>query len=184
MGHDAMTDVPRLPPLGDDEIAPELREVIERWPYNLHRTLAHSPSTLLRWLPYAEHILSENALPEREREVAILRVAWNARSRYEWGLHGRLARRLGFTDADLAAVVEGPDASHWSEAEAALVRGADEIMRGWKLSDATWEVLARHFDDRQLIDYIFVCCQFLLVAVTLESLRIPLEEGIEPLPEG
>ena len=179
-----MTDAPRLAPLADDEIPDAAREVIERWPYNLHRTLARSPETLNRWLPYAEHILRDNALPEREREIAILRVAWNARSRYEWGLHGRLARSLGFTDADLAAVVEGADAAHWSEAEAALVRGADEIMQDWKLSDATWAVLARHFDDRQLIDYIFVTCQFLLVAVTLESLRIPLEEGIEPLPAG
>lgn len=178
-----MTTTPRLTPLADAEIPDEAREIIERWPYNLHRTLARSPQTLARWLPYAEHILRDNALPEREREIAILRVAWNARSRYEWGLHGRLARSLGFTDADMAAIVEGPDARHWNEAEAALVRGADEIMRVWKVSDTTWGVLSKHFDDRQLIDFIFVTCQFLLVAVTLESLRIPLEEGIEPLPE-
>jgi len=179
-----MTDTPRLTPLGDHELPDAARTVIERWPYNLHRTLARSPDTLVCWLPYAEHILRENTLPEREREIAILRVAWNARSRYEWGLHGRLARSIGFTDADLGAIVEGPDSDHWNEAEAALVRGADEIMREWKLSDATWQVLATHFEDRQLIDFIFVTCQFLLVAVTLESLRIPLEEGIEPLPAG
>lgn len=179
-----MKDAPRLQPLGTDEIPDVARDIIERWPYNLHRTLARSPETLVRWLPYAEHILRENALPEREREIAILRVAWNARSRYEWGLHGRLARSIGFTDADLAAIVEGPDAAHWRPPEAALMRGADEIMTQWKISDGTWETLAEHFDDRQLIDFIFVTCQFLLVAVTLESLKIPLEEGIEPLPEG
>ena len=33
-----------------------------------------------------------------------------------------------------------------------------------------------------LIDYVFVTCQFILVAVTLKTMPVPLEPDIEPLP--
>lgn len=179
-----LTDAPRLPALGDAGLDPDVRDIIARWPYRLHRTLAHSPATLKAWLPYAEHILRDNRLPERDRELAILRVAWNTRSAYEWGLHVRLARSIGFSDADITAVVAGPEAAHFTALESALVRGVDEIMRDWEVGAATWKVLAEGYGPDQQIDYLFVVCQFVLVAVTLKSLRIPVEEGVEPLPPG
>ena len=179
-----MTDAPRLP-LVDPADAPEnVRAILEAWPLGLHRTIAHNPVTLSRWMVFAEHILRGNSLPERDREIAILRVAWNTRSRYEWGMHGRLARRIGMTGADLDAIVDGPDTERLPEHERALIRAVDEIQTGWKISDPTWKILAARYTPGQLIDLIFVTGQFMLVAVTLNSLNIPMEdqEGLEPFP--
>lgn len=174
---------PRLPPLTEADAPAEARRILADWPYNLHRVLARNVPTLTRWMPYAEHILRDNTLPPRERELAILRVAWNARSEYEWGLHARLARSLGFSDEDLVNVARGGSGNaHWQPQEAAVLDAVDDIMARWEIGDAAWAVLAESFDDRQLIDLIFVTGQFMLVAVTLKSLRVPLEPGIEPLP--
>ncbi len=173
---------PRIPPLTPEDAPAEAQEILRDWPYNLHRTLARNIPTLTAWMPYAEHILRNNALPPREREIAILRVAYNAQCAYEWGLHVRLARSLGFSDADVDAIAAGADSSHWTDAESALVRGVDEIMTWQMVTDETWAVLAMHFDEVQLIDYLFVTSQFVLVAVTLNSLRVPLEPELEPLP--
>ena len=175
---------PRMSPLLEEDAPEEVREILRNWPYNLHRVLARNPATLNRWMPYAEHILRDNSLPEREREIAILRVAWNAQSAYEWGLHARLARSIGFSDEDLDQVARGGgNNAYWSARDAALMDGVDDIMREWAVGDAAWNALAEHYDDRQLIDYVFVVCQFILVAVTLRTLGVPLEPGIDPLPE-
>jgi len=176
-------ETPRIAPLTEAEAPADARQILKDWPYNLHRVLARNVPTLTRWMPYAEHILRNNALPEREREIAILRVAWNARSAYEWGLHARLARSLGFSDADLVNVARGGAGNtHWQPREAALLDGVDDIMRNWEVGDAAWSVLSEHFDERQLIDFVFVTCQFILVAVTLKTLRVPLEPDIEAMP--
>jgi len=175
---------PRIAPLDPQSAAGEAQQILEDWPYNLHRVLAHNVPTLTRWMPYAEHILRNNQLPEREREIAILRVAWNARSDYEWGLHARLARSLGFSDDDLAALTRASDDAHWSPVERALIQAVDDIMARWEVSDSAWAVLADAFDEAQLIDFVFVTGQFMLVAVTLKTLRVPLEDGVERLPAG
>lgn len=174
---------PRIAPLSDDQLPQEFGEELKRWRYNLHRCLAHNPDTLLKWMPYAQHILLENKMPEREREIAILRVACNCRSDYEWSMHAGFARTLGFTEEDLIAVPRGPEDAHWTPVERAVLRATDEIQSDWCISDETWATLASQFANDQLIDLVFVISQFILVAVTLNTLRVPLEKNAETLPD-
>ncbi|MBI1182429.1 MAG: hypothetical protein GC201_17945 [Alphaproteobacteria bacterium] len=179
-----MDDGPRVP-LVDPDAAPEdVRDILRDWPFMLHRAVANNPETLKRWMVFGIHILRENALPERDREIAILRVAWNTRSAYEWGLHGRLCRRLGFTDDDFRGVVEGPDTALLPDHERTLLAAVDEIQSAWTIGEATWRELAARYTPAQLIDLIFVVGQFMLVAVTLNSLKLPVEDGVEPFPDA
>ncbi|MFM7121290.1 MAG: carboxymuconolactone decarboxylase family protein [Gammaproteobacteria bacterium] len=174
---------PRISPLDTADAPEAAQEILRNWPYNLHRVLARNVPTLKQWMPFAEHILRNNSVPAREREIAILRVAWNAQCAYEWGLHARLARSLGFGDDDLRNIALGGQHNpFWQPHEAALLDAVDDIMKGWSIGDSAWHVLAAHFDSPQLIDLVFVISQFMLVAVTLNSFRVPLEPGIEPLP--
>ncbi len=174
---------PRIRPLNPDDAPAEALGTLRNWPYNLHKTLAHNIHTLTHWMPFAEHILRQNTLPEREREIAILRVAHNTQCAYEWGMHVHLARSIGFTDDDLRGIAVGSLANQWVPVEAALIDAVDDIMRDWKIGTKAWRVLAANFDEQQLIDFIFVTSQFILIAVTLNSLEIDLEPGLEPLPE-
>ncbi|MFN3231323.1 MAG: carboxymuconolactone decarboxylase family protein [Alphaproteobacteria bacterium] len=178
-----MTDGPRLPLVSDEDAPEEIRQILKDWPYALHRSLANSPETMVRWMGFAEHILLGNALPERDREIAIMRVAWNAQSPYEWGLHGGLCRSIGFTDEDFAAIVEGPATTKLPENERALMQAVDEIQSDWRVSKETWDRLAETYDPKQLIDFLLVTAQFMLVAITLNSLALPVEDGVEPFPE-
>lgn len=178
-----MTDTsPRIPLLDAQSAPPEVQQILKDWPYNLHRTLAHNPQTLHSWMTFGSHILINNTLPERDREIAILRVAWNCQCNYEWGMHARLARSLGFTDEDLIAIARGPDDPHWSALEVAILRGVDELQSEWTIVPETWAVLSAHYEPQQLIDYVFVIAEFVLVAMALNAFRVPLEEGVETLP--
>jgi alkylhydroperoxidase family enzyme len=173
---------PRLPILRDDQIGPDARAIIKDWPYALHRTLANSPRTLPKWMTFALHILRGNTLPEWDREIAILRVAWNCRSHYEWGMHERLARSIGFSDEHLDAVVIGSKHKIWKKREAALIAAVDEMQTGWTISDETWKILRKAYRPDQLVDLVLVVAEFILVALTLNAFRIPQEADVVGLP--
>jgi 4-carboxymuconolactone decarboxylase len=172
----------RLPALGDAELPDALKPVLAAWPYRLHRTLAHSPASLQAWMPWAEHILRNNRLPPRVREIAILRVAWNAQCAYEWGLHAWVGRQVGMSEPDIAAVVHGAESSQWTATESAIIRGVDELMASHRVSDATWAILARDLAADQLVDWLYVTGQFVTIAWILNGLRLPPEPGVDPLP--
>jgi alkylhydroperoxidase family enzyme len=174
---------PGLPPLSDAELSDSVRSVLAAWPYKLHRTLAHSPETLLKWLPFGEHILLGNSLPFREREIAILRVGWNCRCAYEWGMHSIVARRGGFTDADFEALCVGTSSPHWQPGEAAIIAAVDDMQASWTISEAVWDTLAAHFSPPQLVDLIYLSGNFMTISLALNALRVPLEKGLPALPD-
>src|ERR1039458_4065366 len=57
----------------------------------------------------------------------------------------------------------GPGAD-WDAFEAALLRAADELHADSCIGDATWAVLAGHYDDAQLIELIMLVGRYHLVA--------------------
>ncbi|MEQ8412136.1 MAG: carboxymuconolactone decarboxylase family protein [Erythrobacter sp.] len=178
-----MSPGPGLPPLGDGDIPEKLARVIEAWPYKLHRTLAHSPDTLLTWLPFGEHILMHNTLPFREREIAILRVGWNARCAYEWGMHSIVARRGGFGESDFEALCVGAESPHWTPGEAAIVAAVDDMQSRWTIGEEVWGELAQHYAPDQIVDLVWLSGNFMTISLQLNALRVPLEDGLPPLPE-
>lgn len=178
-----MTKGPRVPPLELDEVADELKPIIEKWPYRLHRTLAHSPKIMQAWMVFAEPVLLENSLSPRDREIAILRIAWNAQSAYEWGMHHMVARRIGMSEDDIAATTKAPEETGFTTHEQALMGAVDDIMSGWKIGDDNWAVLAGTFTPQNFVDLSLLVGEFLLVAITLNSLGVEPEDGLDPLPK-
>lgn len=171
-----MTIAPRLPVLADSELRGPAIAVVEAWNMNLHRTIAHSPDMLAAWLPWAEQVLRRNTLPERDREIVILRVAVRWNSNYEWAQHCNLAISIGMTEADLHAVAKGPTDPHWTPLEAALLRASDEVLERQPISDANWATLIASYSEAQLVDLMMTLGEFSLVAMMLTSFRIPMED--------
>src|SRR5690606_7307507 len=74
------------------------------------------------------------------------------RSEYEWAAQSRGGRNAGMNDADVAAVIAGPQAPGLTALEAALLQAADELYRDDVVADATWDALAKELTERQLFD--------------------------------
>ena len=175
---------PRLPPLSDadlDEEAGEFLKQVERdgRVLNIYRTLAAHPKLLKRWGVFGTHILYRNSLPARDRELLILRTGWLCRSEYEWGQHVLIARASGVTEEEIERVKEGPEAAGWSDADAALLRAADELHGDSFIGDATWQGLSSTWDKQQLIDVIFTVGQYHTVSMALNTLGVQLDEGVK-----
>jgi alkylhydroperoxidase family enzyme len=180
---------PRIEPLEDAQTDAETREQLAKLGgmgggrvLNIFRTLAHHPELMRRWLVFGNHVLGKSTLPERERELAILRVGYRCRSDYEWGQHVLIAKRCGISDDEIARVASGPSAPGWSERDAALLRAADELHDDQMLSDATWAALSQHFGRKQLMDLVFTIGQYHLVAMALNTFGVERDPGVPGLP--
>jgi 4-carboxymuconolactone decarboxylase len=184
--------MPRIPPLPEPDWGEELRPVLHARPRglegrlgdnNIFATFARHPDLLRAWLPFGGFLLGGGGvLPPRERELLILRTGINCASGYEWGQHVRIAEGLGMSREEILRVAEGPAADGWSPADRALLLAADELHAHAKIADATWAQLADSYDERGLIEIAMLVGHYHLVAYTLNSLEVELDDGLEGLP--
>jgi 4-carboxymuconolactone decarboxylase len=181
----------RVEPLPEDEWGEDLAPILQTTPpgangrlgdLNIFATLARHPELFKAWLPYGGYLLTAGTLSGRDRELLILRTALNCGSPYEWGQHVRISLDGGIDRETIDRVARGPEAGDWSEAEAALLRAADELHSAAKISDDTWAVLADTYDERQLIEIAMTVGQYHMVAFALNSLGVEQDEGLEDLP--
>jgi alkylhydroperoxidase family enzyme len=149
--------------------------------------LKHLPEIILTMLHHADlfalhtdvglQLLARGALSFRDREFAVLRIAWLCQAPYEWGEHVMVGKRFGLTSDDIARVIDGPDAEGLSEHESAILRAVDELRGDAMISDATWLTLAKQLDERQLIELPMIVGQYQTVAYYQNSLRLRLHTG-------
>lgn len=177
---------PRIPPLPEAEADDQVRELLAQAggpvaaATNIFTTLVRHPGLFRRWLPFGGKLLV-GLLPDRDRELLILRTAWRCRSDYEWSQHVRIAGGTGVTVEEMARlqIPESPDDPAWAPFDATLIRAADELHEDSCLGDATWAALAARYDDRQLVEVPMLVGHYHLLAFTLNSLGVQLEEGTE-----
>lgn len=177
-------DRPRIAPAADDALTPAQREVLAplgmRGPVlNIFRTMARAPESLTAFLAWGSYILSRrNALPERERELVILRVGFLCKSGYEWGQHVVIGRRAGLTQAEIARIKQGAAAPGWSPADRALLAATDQLVGDHFVQDAAWADLRSHFDEKACMDFVYTVGQYTQVSMVLNTFGVQLDEGM------
>lgn len=175
----------RIPPLPDDELGSEVRELVRRIGNTLgleapetlttyFAVLARHPDLFRLQLETGIFLFSGSAIPARERELAVMRTAWLAGAPYEWGQHVLIGREMGFTEADTDRVRTGPEAEGWTAHETAILRAVDELFDRQMISDVTWAALAQTWNEAQLIELPCLVGQYLGVAMLQNTLRMPL----------
>lgn len=119
--------------------------------------------------------LAQGEIVPRERELAILRVAWWCRAPFEWGEHVVLARNNGLSDEEIERVTQGSSAPGWSAHDRAILRGVEELLADQMISDTTWATLADSWSERQLIEFPVLVGQYFAIALQQNSLRVALD---------
>jgi alkylhydroperoxidase family enzyme len=167
---ETLTDIV-APATADD--GTDLTTMLARLP-EIMRTMLRHPALFARQTDIGIQLLAHGTLPERDRELAILRIGWLCGAPYEWGEHVLIAKKVGITSAEIAATTIGSAAPDWNDHERAIVRAVEELHADAMISDATWAALAQRFDERQLIELPVVIGQYQTVAYYQNALRIPL----------
>jgi alkylhydroperoxidase family enzyme len=184
-----MARAPRIPPLPEHEWDDDTRALIQtNWfsdrptkGQNFFKTMVRHRDLFRVWNEFGRTAFN-GRLPDRDRELLILRTAWLTRCLFEWAHHQPLVERMGMTAADIGRIVEGPDAPGWSELDAALLRAVDELHANADISDATWAVLRAHYDERELIEIPVVVGQYHLVAFFNNSMGVEVDPQLPRLP--
>lgn len=127
------------------------------------------------WAPFGGILLRRGRLPGADTEVVILRVGHLRRCEYELQQHRRIALTRGVDAASQAAVFAWPDGQGLSARHQALLAGVDELVGTRGLSEDTWQRLARYLDDRQLIEFVTLVGQYDALAMTLNTLAVPMD---------
>jgi 4-carboxymuconolactone decarboxylase len=183
------TDTPRLPPLKDEELDAEQEEILGPFragggAFNVARAFVRHPVALKAFRVWAGYVMmTPNPLQEREREIMALRTAWDIKCAYVWSRHLSYAAKAGLTDEEVEALKKPIDAHPWSEADAALIAAADALTSDFFIPDDIWEVLARHFTDRQLMDAIFVVGHFVLMGSFINAAGVPMDSDVPLDPD-
>jgi alkylhydroperoxidase family enzyme len=175
----------RIKPVAESAWTAEQRKVLGnyrlpdgRYP-NILVTLANHPSLFDNYLAF---VTRESTLPARDREILILRVGWLRRAEFVLGWHTLYARKAGLTDEEIARVAKGPLAPGWDAFDAALMAAADELVGSAFITDATWGALAARYNDRQLLDLVFMVGQYDMISMYLKSVGVPLDASVPHYP--
>jgi 4-carboxymuconolactone decarboxylase len=163
---------PRITALPDDHEPPKL---------NIFRTLQRNQTLYKSFLRLGGYLLTGGGLPERAREIVILRTGWRAGSEYEFGQHTVIGRRAGLSDAEIERLADG-DSGGWDEGDAALVRLADELCDDDMVSEQTWAALGRRWNDEELLELLVLAGFYRLVSGMLNSVGVALEPATPGWP--
>jgi alkylhydroperoxidase family enzyme len=128
-------------------------------------------------LEVAQKYLSDCEMPIRDRELAILRIAWLSQAPFEWGAHVKIAKRIGITSEEIQRVIVGSSATLWNRHDRAIVRAMEELHFDSMITDATWADLQEFYNDKKLIELTILAGQYKTVAYYQNSLRLPLPEA-------
>lgn len=177
---------PRIQPLQKNEQTTEQSELLDRLGpaarMNAFKTLVRCPKLLQRVLPLVIYVLQESALPARDKELLILRIAWLCRAEYEWSHHAVSGKQAGLTGQEILRITKGPNAEGWSSFDASLLQAVDELDRDAFISNSTWLALAKKYTEQQLADLVFTVGTYNLVSMALNSFGVQLDEDVTGFP--
>jgi 4-carboxymuconolactone decarboxylase len=144
---------------------------------------ARHPRVAGPWLGFNGSLLEDGTLPARDRELLILRVAVRTKCRYEWEQHRSIAASAGLSDEEIAAIGDNDGISAWTQRDQSLLLAADQLIGEHTIDDTGWAQLARHFDERQLLEICFVIGSYTCLAMVLNAAGLAPAVSETQLPE-
>ena len=112
---------------------------------NIFTTFARHPRLLRRWSQFGGVLLT-GTLDPRDREILVLRTAWNCQAEYEWGQHAFIGAQVGLTEAEVEACSLPMAEGGWSEHDQAApgrrwpsaTTSSSSSRSAWWWASTTW----------------------------------------------
>ena len=191
LGANAYFGEPRIAPVPPEVWPPELLAETARWPglqarpelrrAGVYVTFANHPPLFRAIGGLAVHILHRNSLPEKAREVAIIRACARARGAYPYRQHVAIGRRAGIAEAELASVSRLQPGGLDADTQV-LVDLVDALYRNNDLDDEEWVRAQAALSTDQIMEVILISGFYGLISAVLNVARTPLEPGSDSLP--
>jgi len=155
-----------------------VQRVLRGGPFN---AWLRSPDLGDRLQKVGEFVRFKTSIPQRLNEFAILIVAREWTSQYEWHAHHSLAMKAGLDPKIAEELAAGKRPSNMKEDEAAVYDFCTQLHRTKKVDDATFKLAKALFGEQGVIDLIGVSGYYTAVSMTLNVAEVPVPGGTLPL---
>lgn len=171
--------MPRIPYKDWEHAHPRVRETMEGMPrkLNIFRMAANAETCFQPLMKLGGRILGRQKLDDKLREHAILLVAKLEGGEYEWIQHVPIAKAVGATVDQIAAIERGDLAAGcFDDTERAFLQFAKEVIENVRVSDATFAAAAEHLSPQEIVETIVCCGFYMTMARITEATQVELDE--------
>ncbi|MBM3645076.1 MAG: carboxymuconolactone decarboxylase family protein [Alphaproteobacteria bacterium] len=145
---------------------------------NIYRMLANSEQGSKGFLRMGNALLYRCELDPVLRELAIIRVGRLSRAAYEVFQHERIGREVGVSEEKIAALRDATiEAGVFSDAEKAVLRFTDDVVRNVRASDRTLKPVEALMSRGALVELTLTIGYYMMVSRFLETMGVDGEEG-------
>ena len=123
----------------------------------------------------------ESGLDPQVRELAILVIAREMRSQFEWTMHEPVAREVGLEPAAIEVVRDNKSPQNLTERNALIIRFGRELVREPKLSSETFSQVAQAFGEEELVTLTLLMGNYMRTALLLRAVDMQIPVDREPL---
>jgi alkylhydroperoxidase family enzyme len=149
-------------------------------PLNIFRMMGHAGDLMEGFSRFGGQILNVTSLDPVLREIAIVRVGVVSKAAYEVYQHEAISRRLGMSDALIAAIHEGPSAPAFDDLQRMVMAYTDDVVANVRAGDGTFLPLRERLGDKALQELTITIGFYMMVSRFLETFDVDIEEGPPP----
>ena len=143
---------------------------------NIHHTFGHAPKMSHASMQMAMALRFESATPRIYIELAIVRVAQNAKGKYELQQHLPMLMAEGYSKTKLAAVSKWRKSKLFDDKERAVLAYTDEVSKFGNVTDKTFKAMERNFTAQQIMELTFAIGSYYGTALMMNALKIKMEK--------
>jgi alkylhydroperoxidase family enzyme len=140
--------------------------------HNLYKMLLNSPPVARGWLNLLTAVRQQCKLPDKYRELAILRVAIVNGADYEYQSHIPHAVKVGIQQRQVDTLPDWQKSNAFDAAERAVLAYTDSMTKEVHVPDAVFDALRPHFDARELTELTATIAAYNLVSRFIEAVQI------------
>ena len=183
---------PRMPPVSQDGMTEDMRSFLQKWSGGIFRradsnpvllTFAHHPSLADVFSQFNIHLLSASTLPVKQRQIAIMRVAWITKATYMWSSHLSTSVRAGLQPELFAPIQVGAEDPYFTEFERVVIRATEELVSDRKIGDENWQALMKEWNNQQMLDFMFTVGAYVTIAGVMRSTGVQRNPDLLELAE-
>lgn len=169
---------PIMPPVRQDQVTDEMRAFLDKWTGGIFRgadsnpvllTFAHHPKLADLFSQFNIHLLSSSTLPVKQRQIAIMRVAWVCKATYMWSSHLNTSIRCGLQPDMFRPIQVGAEDPYFTEFERVVICATEELIDDRKVGAENWAALMKEWNNQQMLDFLFTVGAYITVAGVLRS---------------
>ena len=151
--------MPRVSRLKRNEVAEPVGVIYDRYMQqrgnvpNMFRTMAHRPAILETMIAHFEAILTTGTLSTKLKELVIVRTSQLNACEYCLASHSLIAKKLGWTEAQVNGLGNYEQRSDFSAAEKAALRLAEAMtLRSNSMTDEQFAELRSFYEEGEIVE--------------------------------